>query len=166
MITDTGLSANVTNEQIKKLRDFMMFYLDSTDDKGNIDLEKIIHNSTYNMGEAIVQINGLIFQEKIKLENYEDMYRKKRKELYENTMNTRYAWTPTSKGVEIMVDGDENMSGIKSKMEKQRLYVEFLTQCQEAMRYYPRNVDCLVHAVNTCVEFGKLVIKDGKMVFV
>ena len=166
MQKDSALRSEITNEQIKKLREFMMFYTDGTDDNGEIDYEKIIHNANFNMGEAAVDINGLIFQEKLKLEKFEDEYRKLRRDVYEKTMNTRYAWTPTQKGVEIMVDGDETLSTIKHKMEKQRLYVEFLTQCQETIRYYPRNMNCMVNAINAGIEHGQLVFKDGKMVFV
>lgn len=157
MLKSSELRANVTNEQIKKLRDFMMFYLDSTDDEGKISLDKIMNNATYNMGEAAAEICGLIFQEKLKLEKFEDEYRRKRREVYEATMNTRYAWTPTTKGVEIMVEGDETLSKIKHNMEKQRLYIEFLTDCQEAIRYYPRNAQSLINIASYGKEIGQIL---------
>ena len=157
MIKDSSLGKNLVNEQIKKLREFMMFYTDSTDDNGDVDLDKILHNSAYNMGEAAVELCGLIFQEKLKLEKFEDEYRKMRRQIYETTMNTRYAWTPTQKGVEIMVEGDETLSTLKNKMEKQRLYVDFLTQCQETVRYYPKNAQCLINVASYGKEIGKIL---------
>ena len=157
MLQNSELRKHVENKEIKKLRDFMMFYLDSTDDEGKISLDKIMNNATYNMGEAAAEICGLLFQEKLKLETYEDEYRRKKREVYETTMNTRYAWSPTSEGVRIMVDGDEQLSEIKHNMEKQRLYIEFLTQCQEAIRYYPRNAKALIDVASYGKEIGQLL---------
>ena len=147
----------IKNEEIKKLREFMMKTLDSTDDKGQPDLEKIIYNATYNMGEGAIEIAGLAFQEQLKLEMLEDTYRKKRAETYRATMTDRIGWNPTAEGVRTMVDGDIEMSELKLKMEKQRQYVEFLRECQETIRKYPMNAASLVKVATFGKEIGKII---------
>ena len=67
------------------------------------------------------------------------------------------AWTPTNEGVRIMVEGDEDISTLKKKMETQRLYVEMLANAQETVRYYPRNAQCLVNVATYGKEIGKIL---------
>lgn len=157
MKKENELGKLLTNDQIKNLRKFMTETLDSTKDNGEPDLEKILYNATYNMGEGAVEIAGLLFQEKVKLENLEDAYRKAKKAKYEETMNTRMAWTPTNEGVRIMVEGDDDISTLKKKMETQRLYVEMLSNAQETVRYYPRNAQCLINVATYGKEIGKIL---------
>ena len=42
--TENELVHRITNEQVKKLHQWIMFYLDSTNKEGKIDLDKIINN--------------------------------------------------------------------------------------------------------------------------
>lgn len=154
---ENDLGKLITNEQIKNLRAFLTQTLDSTKPNGEPDMEKILYNATYNMGEGAVEIAGLLFQEKVKLENLEDAYRKAKKAKYEETMNTRMGWSPTNEGVRIMVEGDETISDLKKKLEKQRLYVEMLANAQEIVRYYPRNAQSLVNVATYGKEIGKII---------
>lgn len=153
---DNELEHRITNKQVQTLRDWIMFYLDSTNDKGQIDLDKIINNATYNMGEAAAEIGGLILQEKLKLKTYERAYDEARAKVYETTMSTRYAWPVTKDGAEIMINGDANLNEIKYKRDKQSLYVEFLMQCQEHIRYYARNAKAMVDMAKFGQETGML----------
>lgn len=157
LLDGSELSTKISSKAIENLRSYMSKTLDSVDDNGNISLDKIMNNTTQNMGNAAAELCGLIFQEKAKLETMEDLYRKKRKEIYELTMNTRYAWSPTQKGVEIMVDGDQTLSTIKRKVEIQRLYVELLGQYQECIRYYPRNAQTLINIASYGKEIGQIL---------
>lgn len=156
MKKDSMLGAKIENEEIKKLRDFFMFYLDSTDDEGKVDLNKIINNATYNMGEAGLQLCGVIFQEKLKLRSFEEIYKKKRSEVYTFISENRLTWQPTQKGVEILVEGDPKLSEVRKQYENQKLYVEFLEQCQEKIRYYPRNAKDIVDMAKYGMETGLL----------
>jgi hypothetical protein len=156
MKKDNMLGAKIENEEIKKLRDFFMFYLDSTDDEGKVDLNKIINNATYNMGEAGLQLCGVIFQEKLKLRSFEEIYKKKRSEVYTFISENRLTWQPTQKGVEILVEGDPKLSEVRKQYENQKLYVEFLEQCQEQIRYYPRNAKDIVDMAKYGTETGLL----------
>jgi predicted SpoU family rRNA methylase len=84
-------------------------------------------------------------------------YRKAKKAKYEETMNTRMGWSPTNEGVRIMVEGDDSISELKKKLEKQRLYVEMLANAQEIVRYYPRNAQSLVNVATYGKEIGKII---------
>jgi hypothetical protein len=156
MVPNSELRKAITNPKVQKLRDWLMFYLDSTNDDGKIDLDKIINNATYNMGEAAAEIGGLIFQEKLKLKQYERAYDEARAKVYEATMSTRYAWPVTKDGAEIMVNGDVDLNKIKYDMDKQKLYVEFLMQSQENIRYYARNAKAMVDMAKFGQETGML----------
>lgn len=154
--TENELVHRITNGEVKKLHKWIMFYLDSTNKEGKIDLDKIINNATYNMGEAAAEIGGLILQEKLKLKTYERAYDEARAKVYETTMSTRYAWPVTKDGAEIMINGDVKLNDIKYQRDKQSLYVEFLLQCQEHIRYYARNAKAMVDMAKFGQETGML----------
>ncbi|MCQ2123276.1 MAG: hypothetical protein MJZ25_03745 [Fibrobacter sp.] len=157
MKQDSKVRNMLNNEQIKRLREFMMETLDSNDENGRPDLQKIMYNATYNMGEGAMEIGGLILQEKIKLEELEDTLRKTRKQIYEETMHTRLPFNPNAEGVKTMVDGNETISSLTMKVNKQKAYIEFLGNCQEAIRYYPRNANSLVTVANYGREHGMII---------
>lgn len=156
MDANSELNKEIENKHIKNLRDYFMRTLDSTDDNGNYDLDKMINNAAVNMGEAGIQLCGLLFQEKLKLRTLEEAYNKKKSEVYTHISENRLNWQPTSKGVEILVDGDPALSVIRKEYENQKLYVAFLEQCQEHVRYYPRNVKDIVDAARYGMETGLL----------
>lgn len=156
MDANSELNKEIENKHIKNLRDYFMRTLDSTDDNGNYDLDKMINNAAVNMGEAGIQLCGLLFQEKLKLRTLEEAYNKKKSEVYTHISENRLTWQPTSKGVEILVDGDPALSVIRKEYENQKLYVAFLEQCQEHVRYYPRNVKDIVDAARYGMETGLL----------
>lgn len=157
MIKDSKLNNLLEDEEIKKLRAFVIDTLDSTGEDGLPSLEKIKYNATYNMGEGAAEIGSILYQEKNKLETMEDEYRVARKTKYERIMNERMAFNPTSEGVRIMVDGDPALSKQKKELENQRLYVEFLTNMQETIRYYPRNAQHLINVATFGKDIGKLM---------
>lgn len=157
MATESTISKLVTDEQVRKVRDFLMKTLDSVNEKGEPDLEKILYNATYNMGHAAIEIAGLVMQEKLKLESLQKQYRERRKVVYEETMTTRMGWTPTQGGVQTMLDGDENLSTLKSKIDRQTEYIEFLRAAQEQIRYYPRNAKALIEVATFGKEIGKII---------
>ncbi len=144
------------NEQIRNLRDYFMKTLDCTDDNGDYDLGKMINNAAINMGEAGIELCGLLLQEKMKLRTLEENYNQKRRVVYKDLCETRMGWQPTQRGVDIMVDGDAELSDIRKEFENQKLYVEFLEQCQEQVRYFPRNVKDIVDASKYGMETGIL----------
>jgi hypothetical protein len=144
------------NEHIKTLRDYFMKTLDCTDEHGDYDLGKMINNAAINMGEAGIELCGLLLQEKLKLRTFEETFNQKRRAVYKDICENRMAWQPTQKGIEIMVDGDSELSDIRKEYENQKLYVEFLEQCQEQVRYFPRNVKDIVDAAKYGMETGIL----------
>lgn len=145
------------NENLKRIRAYLMQTLDSTDDNGQPDLEKIMYNATYNMGEGAIQIGGLLLQEQIKLDELEQQERELRKKIYEETMTTRMAFTPTNEGVKTMVNGDATLSALTSKIARQKYYIEFLRAAQENVRYYPRNAKALIEVATFGKEIGKII---------
>lgn len=157
MIKDSKLNNLIADEEIRKLRDFLAETLDSTGEDGLPSLEKIKYNATFNMGEGAVDIGTLLFQEKNKLETMEDEYRVAKREKYENIMNERMAFNPTSEGVRIMVDGDPILSKKKLELENQRLYVELLVSMQETIRYYPRNAQHLINVATFGKDIGRIL---------
>lgn len=166
------LNAQISNISIKKVRDFLLQSLDSTDDNGEPDLKKIIHNATYNMGEVAIEIGGLIMQERLKRDGIAKQLREKRSEAYQELQTTRMGWTPTQSGIQIMLDGstdverDENgvplkdahsVSELTSMLARQDDYIDFLKAAQEQIRYYPKNAKYLVDISNVGREIGKLI---------
>jgi hypothetical protein len=55
-----------------------------------------------------------------------------------------------------MVNGDVDLNKIKYDMDKQKLYVEFLMQSQENIRYYARNAKAMVDMAKFGQETGML----------
>ena len=157
MIKENKLNNLIEDDEIKKLRDFLVETLDSTGEDGLPSLEKIKYNATFNMGEGAAEIGTLVFQEKNKLETMEDEYRVARRIKYEKIMNDRMAFNPTSEGVRIMVDGDPMLSSQKKELENQRLYVELLVSMQETIRYYPRNAQHLINVATFGKDIGKIL---------
>ena len=144
------------NEHIKTLRNYFMKTLDCTDEHGDYDLGKMINNASINMGEAGIELCGLLLQEKLKLRTFEETFNQKRRAVYTDICENRMKRQPTQKGIEIMVDGDAKLSEVRKEYENQKLYVEFLEQCQEQVRYFPRNVKDIVDAAKYGMETGIL----------
>lgn len=157
MIKDSALAKQLTNKEIQKLREFMMFYMDSTDEEGEVDLGKIINNAAYNMGEAAVQIAGVIYQEKLKLDNMENLVKKARKAALEKLKESKMGWIPNAKETDIMVEGEDNVIQLSHDLVKQKLYIEFLTQCQVKIREYPMAAASLVKVASYGKEIGKIL---------
>lgn len=166
------LNDKITDISVKEVRDFLMKCLDSTDDKGEPDLDKIIHNATYNMGEYAIEIGGLVLQERIKRINIAKRLREKRSEVYQRMNTTLFSWTPTKDGIETMVNGDTtvekdadgnpikndySLSELQSMLERQDEYIEFLKFAQEQIRYYPRNAKHLIDISQFGREIGKII---------
>ena len=167
------ISQLTVDKQIKLVRDFLSKTLDSTNERGEPDLRKIVYNGTYNMGSAAIEIAGLVMQEKRKLEKITAKYRVKKAKVLERLRNTRLGWGPSQGEIQTMVDGntqinidgefednhddDESLTRLKSKMENQQNYIDFLKDAQECIRYYCRNGKALVDVYQFGMEIGKII---------
>jgi hypothetical protein len=168
----------LTDQKIMVVRDFLSKTLDSTNDMGEPDLHKIVYNGTYNMGAAAIEMAGLIMQEKLKLESLERRYRDKRARVLERIRSTRLGWAPSMSEVQVLVDGnteinvdgnkednsDDKVSAteLKSMVDRQQEYIDFLKAAQELIRYYPRNAKDLVSAYQFGVEIGKIIPAENE----
>jgi len=147
----------VNDDVVKKLSDWMKKSLATHNDKGEIDLEKMIHNATYNMGDVGIEAAGWLFQERLKLEDMEAKYREARAIQFDDMMNKRVNYEKSKENINLILDGNANLNQLKSKINKQKNYIKFLEDYQEQIKFYASNTKEVVKLHEILVESGKLV---------
>ena len=154
-MVQSDLPQFIDNDTVKKLSRWMKSKLETKDDSGKFDIEKMIHNATYNIGDALIEANGLVFQEQLKYDEMEGKYKEARAEKFDAMMNQRLKYEKTKDSVDLMLDGEASISAQKTALNKQKHYIENLKAFAEQVRYYPKNIDTIIQLHTIAIEAGK-----------
>lgn len=157
-VDDRAVRAKLRDE--KKLADIRAFItetLSSRNENDEIDLNVMIHNATYNMGERGNELLGMLLRERVKLTELEDQLRRTWAKTYEAKMSSRYGFTPSQEGMKLMVEGDAKVSDLKRRVARQTAFIKFLEKSHEAIQYYPSNAHHIVEMHQYGKEIGMIV---------
>lgn len=136
--------------KIDKLNAWLNETLKSTDENGNPDINRIIYNSAYNMGEAAVTLSGVIMKEEVRKARIMDELRVLKAKTYEQTIRDKSAYDPSAEGLRTLVDGDPVLSTKMRELDKCTAYIDGLKRCMDLIKWYPRNAS----AIQGVAEYG------------
>lgn len=157
MLQQSDLPTFIDNKLVDHLNNWMKKSLVTHTENGKIDVERMIHNATYNIGEVITEASGLIFQEKLKLDEMESKYDTLRSQKYDELMNKRMGYEKTKEGINLMLDGQEDMNKLRLNIKKQKHYIEYLENFRESVKYYCNGVKVIIDLHNLIQESGKVI---------
>ena len=147
----------LTNKKIIELNRYMSKTLSSTDENGRPDIEKIVQNAACNMGDAFLNIDGILLQEENKLSEIENNLKNIKATTYDNMMRTKLPYEATNDGIKTMVDGQPQTLQKQHEYNQQKNYVEYLKRLISSIQYYPRNAKAMSDVAIYGIEHGTFI---------
>jgi hypothetical protein len=145
---------DISNDKISKLRDHINNNFNAFNENGELQLDKCQRNVAYSIGHVYTNYNGLLMQERHKLDEIREQLSFYKAKAY-NDIKMNKAYDIDAKGMTLLLEGHEEVRKKQLEYDKQETYIKFLEYTVKQIGYYANGVNVMLRREELRAKYGE-----------